>query len=71
MDKSISEIQKVMCQDEERAQYLPCEYVSLELSGGIFARICSVTSVKFPAQLAYLARTVVPRATVQKRIGIL
>lgn len=54
-----------------KTPYLPCEYVSLELSAGIFAKICSVTSVKFPAQLAYLASTVVPLATVQNRIGIL
>ena len=45
-------------------------YVSLEFSGGILFKICSVTSAKLPAHEANLARTVVPLATTLYRIGM-
>ena len=51
--------------------YLPWEYVSLAFSGEILARTWSTTSVKLPEQLAYLAKTVLPRETVANNIGIL
>ena len=49
--------------------YLPCEYVSLLLPGGIFAITCSTTSMKLPAHVAYFARTVEPLATTANNKG--
>lgn len=39
-------------------------------SEGILARICSVTSRKFPPHQACLARMVVPRATTANKIAM-
>lgn len=54
-----------------KVTYLPCEYVNLGCSGDILLMICSVTSEKFPAHLAYFANTQVSCDITAYKIGMI